>query len=252
MAGRLVKQLPNWATIGIGALIAIALGYLAISALTGGDENSGESPAIELPANITGSADFMGQTVPTSDSAYYVGGRWIPKPIAAPTEPAVPASLPVTVSEAEVQAQGQPEPENEKTEEAEGKVIKLSVFEDWVDGELNIQDTEIGEFIVFPDKTAVEDFVKQYSWNDKFDFQWNCDVLGINIANDYGEEDPAPAVFGTTGTNGNLYFVALSSDGITPDYYQLDSNKDSKPEIIEKKSGEKSVLAVDDWSTDAL
>jgi len=212
------------------------------------------SSSLELPANITGSADFMGQVVPTSDTAYYVGGRWIAKPTAtAPTAPV----LPVTVSE--VTAANQTAAENgadqlvpEPKPKTKGKTIEMSVFKDWVSDELTIQDSDISEFVVFADKTAVEDFVKGYSWNDKFNFQWNCDVLGIDIANDYSEADPAPAAFGTTGTSGNIYFVALSSDGITPDYFQLDSNKDSKPEVIEKKSGKKTVLAVDDWSTDAL
>lgn len=175
---------------------------------------------------------------------------------AAPTAPVAPV-LPVTVSEASQTADqtaddGADELVPESKPKTKGKTIKMSVFKGWVSDELTIQDSDISEFIVFADKTAVEDFVKGYSWNDKFDFQWNCDVLGIDIANDYGEADPAPATFGTTGTSGNIYFVALSSDGITPDYFQLDSNKDSKPEVIEKKSGNKNVLAVDDWSTDAL
>jgi len=241
----------------IGIVIAVILAAIAIFVWPVGLLMPGDKPAVE--SGVDDSTLLTG-TVGVNALGEYTNGTHVVKnhkvfPVVVAANQTQPI-LPVTVSEAPAADQtaddGADQLVPESKPKTEGKTIKMSVFKDWVSDELSIQDSDISEFVVFADKTAVEDFVKGYSWNDKFDFQWNCDVLGIDIANDYGEADPAPAVFGTTGTSGNIYFVALSSDGITPDYFQLDSNKDSKPEIIEKKSGKKTVLAVDDWSTDAL
>lgn len=248
---------PNIVMYGLGVLVVVVAAWLLWP--SGEDENIGTAPAIELPANITGSAEFAGQIVPTSDNAYYVGGRWIAKP--APVAPtAETPALPVTVSEIPVadQTANEDEPEaDEPVDEPEDvntekKIVKLSVFEDWVDGDLSLKDTDIADFIVFKNKKAVEDFVDEYRWNDKHDFTWNVDEMAIQFANDYGDSDPAPAAFATTGTNSNIYFVALSDDEITPEFYQLDSAKDSKAEVIEKKSGEKTVYPIDQWETEDL
>lgn len=265
MQGRIIKQLPNWATAVIGAVVLIIVGYLVVSALTGGDEKSGAAATIELPANITGSAEFMGQVVPTSDNAYYVGGRWIAKPT-EPTEPTEPV-LPVTVSEIpeadqtadEDELVDEPEAdepvdepeadESGNTQKADDIVIKTSTFRDWVDGELNIKDTDIADFTVFPSKVAAQEFVDGYKWNKKHnDFSWNYEEFGYYVADEYGESDPAPAAFFTSTT---AYFVVISGDGLTPDYYQLDSDVDTEFKLIEKKGDEKSVYAVDHLETEA-
>lgn len=150
------------------------------------------------------------------------------------------------------QAQFEGQSQQDQSQKSSGKVIKTSIFEDWVDGELNLKDTDITEFQVFNNKKAAETFVEEYRWNEKHDFQWNIDEMAIQFANVYGESDPAPSIFATTGSNSNIYFVTLSDDGITPEFYQLDSAKDNRAELIEKKSGEKTVYPVDQWETEDL
>lgn len=235
------------ALLGLVAVVLVIGGiWWGISALRGGDVPAQAS--IELVGGYVDPETGLYQ----NDTVAVINGKAVPKKASAPTKPEKPATNDSEVETGEpASTGGSDEPEvNPEPEPVKGKklVLKLSNFKDWVNGELNIKDTDIAEISVFGSKKAAQDFLEEYSWNNKHDFSWNFDEFALFVANDYGESDPAPAVFFSTTI---AYFVVLSSDGVTADFYELNTKKKESGELVEKKSGEKSVYAVDQLETDA-
>lgn len=85
MQGRIIKQLPNWATAVIGAVVLIVVGYFVVSALRGGDDESEQTDYSSLltgEVSVDANGDFTNGTHVVKNGKIYKTAALAP---AAPT-----------------------------------------------------------------------------------------------------------------------------------------------------------------------
>jgi len=121
-------------------------------------------------------------------------------------------------------------------------VYSVTDFKDWVNGKLDIN-TEVNDIEVFSNVDEAQSIVDDV-WNPHHDRKWNIDNSAIEIANKFGDDDPAKSIF---YSDNDMFVVTKKTSGIGPQVWSPD--KDGK--LVKETPKNKKVYATDKLAKEA-